>query len=77
MKVTIYTSETCPFCDKAKEFLKKNNIKFKEVNVKHDREAAEDMVRRSGYMLVPVIEIDGKFIIGFKQSEIKQALHLP
>lgn len=77
MKVIIYTSATCPFCDKAREFLKKNNIKFKEIDVKHNREAAEDMVRRSGEMLVPVIEINNKFIIGFKPKEIKQALHLP
>ncbi len=74
--IKLYISPTCPFCDKARDFLKQHNIEFQEIDVKHNREAAEEMVRKAGKMLVPIIEIDGKFILGFDEKEIKQTLNL-
>ncbi len=76
MVVKIYSTPTCPYCDQAKKFLKENNIKFVDINVAADRKAAEEMVEKTGQMGVPVIDIDGRIIIGFDKGAIKRALKL-
>jgi glutaredoxin-like YruB-family protein len=58
----------------AKEYFKSKNIKYKEVNVQEDHKAAEEMIEKSGQMGVPVIEIDGKIIVGFNKPEIEKTL---
>jgi glutaredoxin-like YruB-family protein len=58
----------------AEEYFKKNNIKYEEINVEKDPKAAEEMIEKSGQRGVPVIEIDGKIIVGFDRKEIEQAL---
>jgi len=76
MKVKVYTTPTCPYCHMAKHFLEGNNIEFEEIDVASDRKAAEEMIEKSGQMGVPVIEIDGKIIVGFNAQTLKKALNL-
>jgi glutaredoxin len=59
-----------------KEFLKENKIKFEEVNVQEDREAAIEMIEKTGQNGVPVTEVDGKIIIGFDEEKLREALKL-
>lgn len=75
-KIKIYSTQTCPYCVMAKEFLKNNKIKFEELDVSKDKKAAEEMVKKSGQYGVPVIEVDGKIIIGFDREALKKALKL-
>jgi glutaredoxin-like YruB-family protein len=75
-KVIVYSSDYCPFCDQAKEFLKENKVDFEEKNVQQDKQFMEEMKEKSGQSGVPVIDIDGKIIVGFRQAEIKEALGL-
>lgn len=75
-KVTIYSTSTCPWCYKAKEFLKQNKIKFEDKDISSDDSAREEMIKKSGQMGVPVLDIDGKIIVGFDQEAIKKALKL-
>ncbi len=75
-KVIVYSTPICPWCVRAKDFLKENNIPFKDVNVAADREAAEEMIRKSGQMGVPVIDANGTIIVGFNKTALKQALNL-
>ncbi len=75
-KVTVYTTPTCVWCGKAKEFLKENNIPYKEVDVAADQTAAEYMIEKSGQMGVPVIQIDDQFIVGYDKKAMKKALKL-
>ncbi len=74
--VKVYTTSTCPWCVKVKDFLKEHKIKFKEVNVGEDAEAATQMVEKTGQQGVPVIEIDEQFVIGFNVSELKKLLKI-
>ena len=76
MNIIVYSTSTCPYCHMAKEFLKENKIKFKDVNVGEDRKAAEEMVKKSGQTGVPVIDVDGKIIVGFDKEAIKKALKI-
>jgi len=75
-KVKVYSTPTCPYCIRAKQFLKENAIGFEDVDVSRDDDAAQDMIKRSGQMGVPVIDIDGEIIIGFDKERIKRALGL-
>jgi len=72
--VTIYTTKTCPYCHMAMEFFKQNNVKYKEVDVSSNYTAAKKMIKKSGQMGVPVIEVNGKIIVGFDKSAINNAL---
>jgi glutaredoxin 3 len=73
-QVKVYSTPTCPYCIRAKQFLKENNISFLDIDVVSDSIAAKEMIDKSGQMGVPVIEIDGKIIVGFDKGQIKQEL---
>lgn len=75
-KVIVYSTTTCPYCFMAKDFLKDNNISFEDVNVSNDQKRAVEMIQKSGQQGVPVIDIDGKIIVGFDKKAIKSALNL-
>ncbi|MBS3052104.1 MAG: glutathione S-transferase N-terminal domain-containing protein [Candidatus Aenigmarchaeota archaeon] len=76
MEVIIYSAPWCVWCNKTKEFLKQNKIEYRDINIEEDRKAAEEMIRKSGQMSIPVIEVDGKMIIGFDKEALKRALNL-
>jgi glutaredoxin-like YruB-family protein len=72
--VRIYSTPTCPWCARAKQFLRDNSIPFQDVDVSSDSEAQEEMIKKSGQMGVPVLDIDGTIIVGFDKGKIKEAL---
>ncbi len=74
MAVTIYTTPSCGYCKVAKEFFRSSHVPFTEHNVAVDQRKAEEMVRKSGQMGVPVIDVNGKVIVGFNKPEIERAL---
>lgn len=74
MSVILYSTSTCSYCNKAKDYLRQNNISFTEYNVGQDLRKADEMVKKSGQMGVPVLDIHGKIIVGFNQPEIERAL---
>lgn len=75
-KVTVYSTPTCPFCVRAKEFLKDNNIEFEDIDVSENSEKAQEMMDKSGQMGVPVLDVEGDIIVGFDKEKIKQALSI-
>jgi len=76
IKVKVYTTPTCPYCAMAKDFLKKHGVAFEEIDVASNRRAAMEMIKKSGQMGVPVLEIGGEMIVGFDREAIKKALKL-
>ncbi len=76
MKVKIYSTPSCPWCIKTKEFLKANNIEFEDINVAEDSKAAQEMIKKSGQQGVPVIDIDGTILVGFDEAKIKKLLNI-
>ena len=73
-KVTIWRTNSCPWCHRAVEFFKEHKVKFKEIYVDKDQKAAQEMIKKSGQMGVPVIDIDGKIIIGYDVESFKKIL---
>lgn len=72
--VVVYSTPTCPYCIRAKQFLKENKIDFEDIDVSNDSAKADEMVKKSGQMGVPVLDIDGEVVIGFDKEKIKSAL---
>lgn len=73
-KVLIYTTPTCPFCHQAKDYLKEKDIGFTDFDVSTDNGKAQEMIDKSGQMGVPVLDIEGKIIIGFDRDAINKEL---
>ena len=74
--VKIYTTPTCHTCAMVKDFLKKNEIQYVEVDLMENREAAKEMVEKSGQMGVPMVDINGEIIVGFDKDAMTKALKL-
>ena len=74
LKVMVYTSDSCPWCSKAKSYLRKNSVPFTEVNVSRNTNAAQNIFRRSGQMGTPQIDINGHIVVGFDQANIDRFL---
>ncbi|MDD4954302.1 MAG: glutaredoxin family protein [Candidatus Omnitrophica bacterium] len=72
--VKVYSTPTCPYCVRAKQFLSENNIIFENFDVAADDTKADEMIQKSGQMGVPVLDIDGEIIVGFDKEKIKHAL---
>ena len=72
--VRIYTTPACVYCKMAKEFFAKNSVAYEEKNVAQDAAARDEMIQKSGQLGVPVIDVDGKIIVGFDQPELKETL---
>ena len=73
-KVVVYSTPTCPYCKRAKDYLSQKGIKFVNHNVAEDRDAAKEMIKKSGQMGVPVIIIDGEVVVGFNKSLLDSLL---
>lgn len=74
--VKVYSTPTCPWCIRAKQFLKENNIDFQNIDVSSDQQAVDDLMQKTGQMGVPVLDIEGEIIVGFDKEKIKIALGL-
>ncbi len=75
-RVLVFTTPTCPWCQRAKGYLRSQGVPFREIDVSRDQKAADDLVRRTGRIGVPVIEIDGRPVVGFDQTQIDRLLGL-
>jgi len=76
MKVKVYSTSSCPWCQTVKGFLRKNNIPFEDIDVGSDEKAAKEMIEKSDQMGVPVTEIDDKMVIGFNKPVLEELLGL-
>jgi len=75
-KTIVYSTQACPWCHRAKDFLKTHNIEFEDKDVAEDLAARNELLQKSGRMGVPVLDIDGTIIVGFDQQAIEKALNL-
>lgn len=75
--VKIYGTPTCPFCQRAKLFLKERGVAFEEFDVASDRARAVEMMRISGQRAVPVIVVGSEVVVGFDQARLEALLPRP
>ena len=74
--VTVYSTPSCSWCNTLKTHLRKNGIRFRDVDISRDPSAAEDLVRRTGQQGVPQTDINGEIIVGFDKSKINRLLEI-
>lgn len=75
-QITIYTTPTCVYCKMTKSFFKEHNIEYAEKDVTTDQAAQEEMIKKSGQLGVPVIDIDGQIIVGFDKEKLSGLLDI-
>ena len=73
-KVIIFTTPTCSFCRAAKQYFNEKRVRYTEIDVSRDQRAAQDMLRRTGQMGVPVILINNRPIVGLDKPKINNLL---
>mgnify|MGYP001567981067 FL=1 len=74
--VTVYSTPTCPWCKRAKQFLDANKVAYKDLNVASDVFARKKMVEKSGQLGVPVLDVDGQIVIGYDEPKLKELLKI-
>jgi glutaredoxin 3 len=62
--VTVYVSDWCPYCQRAKSLLQQKQVVFSEVNIEEDANFREEMIARSNRRTVPQIFIGDKHVGG-------------
>jgi glutaredoxin-like YruB-family protein len=73
-QITIYTSINCPGCNSAKQFFSDRGVNYTEHNISENLDKAQELIDKTGQMSVPVIEINGDYIVGFDKRRIASAL---
>lgn len=66
-RVTVYTTDPCPWCLNAKALLKKRGVEYQEINLAKDPDGRAELVRRTGLMTFPQILVDEQPLGGFDQ----------
>jgi glutaredoxin-like YruB-family protein len=74
--VKVFSTPFCPYCVSLKNFLKERDVEFEEFDVSQDEKARNEMVKKTGQLGVPVIDIDGEFIVGFDKEKISKLLKI-
>ncbi len=75
-RVIVYSTPSCVWCTRLKNYFKDNGVKYQEVDVAANQTKMEEMKRKSGQMGVPQTEIEGQMIVGFDKPKINRILGL-
>ncbi|MFH0907119.1 MAG: glutaredoxin domain-containing protein [bacterium] len=74
--IRVFSTPTCPYCVTLKSFLDDNGFSYEDINVVEDEKAQEEMIKKSGQMGVPVVEINKEIIVGFDREKISRLLNI-
>lgn len=74
--IVVFSTPTCAWCKKLKEYLKAQGFTYKDIDVSRDDAALRDMVRKSGQQSVPQVWIDNKPVVGFDRDKIGRLLNI-
>ncbi len=75
-QVVVFTTPTCSWCKKTKQYLAEHRVRFREVDISRDQQAARDLVKRTNQMGVPVTLINNRPVVGFNKAEINRLLNI-
>ncbi len=76
MEVKVYSTPTCPYCEALKIFLEEHQIPFEDIDITANDANRDEIVKKTGKMEVPVIEIDENIVVGFNKEKIKELLNI-
>jgi glutaredoxin len=70
--VIIYLTSTCPHCVMAKEWFQKNNIQYEEFDISQDEIKQNELMKKVGRLVVPIIEVEGDIMVGFNEERFSE-----
>jgi glutaredoxin-like YruB-family protein len=73
-EIEVFTTPSCPYCTKIKQWLEENNYDYKEQNVAEDKEKAREMVEKTGKRGVPQTFVGDEAIVGFQPDKLEKAI---
>ena len=76
-RVVVYSTPTCTYCNKIKQYFNKHGIKYTDINVAANQQAAAEMAQKSGQRGVPQTDINGQIIVGFDVAKLSRLLNIP
>lgn len=65
--ITMYTTDACPYCMRAKALLQQRDLPFEEVNLGRDPDGRAQLVAKTGMMTFPQILVGEEVVGGFDQ----------
>lgn len=74
MKIKVYSTPTCPYCKLVKDYLYEQKLPFEDIDVAANGEAAKEMVKISGQMGVPVVDVNGQIIVGWNKQALEDVI---
>jgi glutaredoxin 3 len=66
-KITVYSTEPCSFCVRAKDLLERRGLRYEEINLAKDPAGRAELVGQTGMISFPQIVIDGDVLGGFSE----------
>lgn len=75
-RIVVFTTPLCPYCTTLKAFLKEKGFNFQEIDVSKDEKSKEEIIKKSGKMQAPILEIDDQIVVGFDKEKICQLLNI-
>jgi glutaredoxin-like YruB-family protein len=73
-KARLFSTPICPYCLTLKRFLEEKGVEVEGVDVSSDEKARDEMVEKTKQTSVPVLDIEGEFIVGFDRKKICEVL---
>lgn len=74
--IIVYTAPGCVYCHNLKSYLKEQNVIFDEIDVTKNMSVADDIIKKTGQLAVPVVEINNEIIIGFDKEKLRGLLKI-
>jgi glutaredoxin-like YruB-family protein len=75
-RIRLFTTPICPYCFSLKRFLEEKGIEVEEIDVTKNEVAMEEMINETQQTTVPVLDIDGEFVVGFDREKICKLLKI-
>lgn len=75
-KIRLFSTPICPYCMTLKRFLNEKGFEVESVDVSADEVAQKEMIEKTQQTAVPVLDIDGSWVVGFDRKKICELLKI-
>ncbi|MDD2274568.1 MAG: glutaredoxin domain-containing protein [Candidatus Pacebacteria bacterium] len=75
-RIRLFTTPICPYCFSLKRFLEEKGLQVEEIDVTENEIAMDEMINETQQATVPVLDIDGEFVVGFDRKKICEILKI-
>lgn len=72
--VIVYSAPHCKACELVKAYLRENSVSYTEIDISQDAQACERLLKMTGRLSIPVVELAGPFVVGFSRRQLDELL---